>query len=82
MHNEKNIAALKARIIELKSQKVCPSCNAKIEEDKVFCPNCGSKVDELVKEEPVQNINRCISCGAELAEGASFCGACGAKQNC
>lgn len=40
---EKNIEDMKLKILELKNQKMCPSCGSELEIHIAFCPNCGTK---------------------------------------
>lgn len=47
----KNIEEMKEKILELKSVKICPSCEAELDADVAFCPKCGTKQEMPKKEE-------------------------------
>jgi len=40
---ERNIEEMKAKILQLKGLKNCPSCGAELDEEFAFCPKCGAK---------------------------------------
>ena len=40
---EDAIKEIKLKILELKDLKLCPQCQAEIEEEFDFCPKCGAK---------------------------------------
>lgn len=40
---EETITAMKQKILELKSMKVCPGCGVELETDIAFCSKCGAK---------------------------------------
>ncbi|MCR4434714.1 MAG: zinc ribbon domain-containing protein [Clostridiales bacterium] len=42
---EDRIEKLKEKIVEIKGQKQCPGCNAKVQRGYIYCPRCGSKLD-------------------------------------
>jgi uncharacterized membrane protein YhaH (DUF805 family)/RNA polymerase subunit RPABC4/transcription elongation factor Spt4 len=57
------------------SKKVCPNCQALVDEDAAFCDKCGTDVRSVVPQE----IRQCPQCGAVLDQDAVFCASCGAK---
>ncbi|HYE80675.1 MAG TPA: zinc ribbon domain-containing protein [Clostridia bacterium] len=43
---EENISALKERILLLKGNKACKSCNSVVDLEVNYCPNCGEKLEK------------------------------------
>ena len=75
------IAALQERIAQLKGQKTCPACNARVAYQAAFCPLCGAALGDLPKEQqPALRTGICAACGAKIEEEAMFCPNCGKKQ--
>ncbi|MGE5472635.1 MAG: zinc ribbon domain-containing protein [Ignavibacteriales bacterium] len=71
------IKELKAKILEVKSVKICSACGAELEKEVQFCNKCGAKQE--VVEAPVAEAPKCPKCSADLAADAGFCGSCGEK---
>ncbi len=46
---EENIKAIKERILQLKGNKACKTCNSVVDLEVNYCPNCGEKLEK--KEE-------------------------------
>lgn len=46
---EENIKAIKERILLLKGNKTCKTCNTVVDAEVNYCPNCGEKLEK--KEE-------------------------------
>jgi len=40
---ERNIEEMKAKVLQLKGLKNCPSCGAELDEEFAYCPKCGAK---------------------------------------
>ncbi|MGE5327980.1 MAG: zinc ribbon domain-containing protein [Deltaproteobacteria bacterium] len=74
------IKDLKAKILEVKSIKLCTSCGAELEKEVQFCNKCGSK-QEAIAVETAQTAAEaaCPKCSAALPADAGFCGSCGEK---
>lgn len=87
VEHQKNIAALREKIAEIKGIKSCINCGAEMDRNQVFCAKCGTK-NELpapaasAAPDAGQEVSAkifCPSCGAELPAGSAFCTNCGAK---
>ena len=52
-------------ILELKDNKQCPSCKAKISKNDAFCPNCGAKQE---KETDTETQDEEVVCEVEVVE--------------
>ena len=52
------------------TDKICPSCKAKVTAKAKFCPECGNAM-------PIKKF--CTNCGKEVGAGAKFCPECGEK---
>ena len=49
------IAALEARIKEIRNEKDCPSCGKRVSDETKFCPSCGHAFPApVVEKEPIQ----------------------------
>lgn len=63
-------ALVRARKVNLASQKDCPKCGTRLAGDAQFCSHCGSKLAA---------ISACPSCGKTVQAGDLFCRSCGGK---
>jgi len=73
------IKDLKAKILEVKSIKLC-ACGAELAKEEQFCNKCGVKQEAIVEEAaPTAAAAACPKCNAPLAADAGFCGSCGEK---
>lgn len=54
--------------------KMCPKCNAQLDDDAVFCTGCGVKIEGKATE---QTPDICQHCGNPLPVGTRFCTNCG-----
>ncbi|HYF81482.1 MAG TPA: zinc-ribbon domain-containing protein [Clostridia bacterium] len=43
---EENIKAIKERILLLKGNKICKTCNTVVDAEVNYCPNCGEKLEK------------------------------------
>ena len=78
--HEQNIKALKEKIMEVKSVKLCIGCGTEMERGQVFCSKCGTRNEPVAAPQPPQpQAVTCVNCGAVLSEGAIFCTNCGTK---
>lgn len=75
------IKDLKAKILEVKSIKLCTSCGAELEREVQFCNKCGTKQEVVEAPEAAAPAEepKCPKCSAPLAADAAFCGSCGEK---
>ncbi|MBE6094758.1 MAG: zinc-ribbon domain-containing protein [Schwartzia succinivorans] len=56
--------------------KICPNCNAQLEDDAVFCTECGQGLaSSACAGSPTPLC--CEQCGATLRPGVKFCPSCG-----
>jgi rRNA maturation endonuclease Nob1 len=73
------ILALKQKIMEIKSIRLCQNCQSELGLDVSFCPKCGTK-----QEEPeiitVEEMKTCPDCGISVPLDSAFCTSCGAKM--
>lgn len=73
-----NIAALKQKILEVKSVKACQSCGNELALDVSFCSKCGTK--QVAEDSTATDETKaCASCGAKLSADSAFCTSCGTK---
>ncbi len=60
--------------------KVCPNCQATLEDNQCFCANCGAKIgSELNPEVLEEQFNKCPNCNADIEKSNVFCTNCGFK---
>jgi len=83
---QKEIAALKHKIMEIKNEKPC-ECGTTAPFEALFCPSCGRKFETVAKEPQALALaegpatRHCTVCGGELETGDKFCVHCGAPQS-
>lgn len=68
--NEKNI-------LRLKGFRLCPSCEAVVEDEAVFCGECGTRAVAIPEADEDSVI--CGRCGAKNKKERKFCGICGQR---
>lgn len=68
--NEKNI-------LRLKGFRLCPNCEAVVEDEAVFCGECGTRAVAVPEADEYSVI--CGRCGAKNKRERRFCGICGQK---
>lgn len=62
------------------NQRLCPNCQAPLDDDQYFCTNCGTKIsNEYEAEIADEQFNRCPNCDAEIDAYSVFCTNCGFK---
>jgi rRNA maturation endonuclease Nob1 len=49
---KENIKELKAKILDVKNMRVCPSCGKELDKSVAFCEKCGTKQEEPATEAP------------------------------
>jgi ribosomal protein L40E len=72
------IAALKQKILEIKSIRVCQTCESELGLDVTFCPKCGAK-QEKPETVIVEEMKTCPNCAARVPLESAFCTSCGTK---
>jgi len=50
---KKNIAALEAKLDEMKTAYVCPNCGCKCDKDDEFCAECGAVLNAEAEDESI-----------------------------
>lgn len=81
--SKKRMIELQERLQLIKGMKICPYCNAEIDDDSIFCDNCGKKVVQTRQTEEIllngDYGKKCLNCGHPLKENQMFCTNCGMK---
>lgn len=76
---QSNIAIIKQKILEIRSVKVCQSCENELALDIMFCPKCGSN-QSPVETISVEETKACPNCAVQVALESVFCTSCGTKM--
>lgn len=77
-----NIKEMRNKILELKNEKICPTCREELDRSVNYCSKCGTK-QEIIEppvfeaEEVIEK--KCQGCDSVVGEDSLFCTKCGTK---